>query len=218
MIKNSLRNVKLVDRVDYICKKCDSKKVLHLGATDSPYTEDAIRENRFLHFYLQGVTDELTGIDLDEKMIAYLSVNHDINNIQLGNIEVIDDYPKSIFDVIVAGEILEHLSNPGNAIQSIAKAATTKTKIIITVPNAYSFKGFCRALLGFEVIHSDHVLHHSLYTLTQLLHRYDLKIVEEFSFVNGGDGLAAKTANLLLRLVPWLAEGIGVICIKDDQN
>lgn len=212
MLKNSLKQIKLVKRVQFIQELCKNKKVLHLGATDAPCTLDAIQNGRFLHFDLQDVCRELVGIDISQSMIDFLAKEYQVSNIRYGNIENLEDYPQEQFDVILAGEILEHLSNPGNAIKCIATIAQPDTKIIITVPNAYSLKGFLRAWSGHELIHPDHILHHSPYTLQSLLERYGIYVKESFSFINGGQGLLASLTNQLLSLTPRLAEGIGVIC------
>lgn len=212
MIKNSLGNIKLVDRVSYLRHLCQGKRVLHLGATDCPETKKAVLQERLLHNHLSEVAEYIVGMDISKEMIKWLSESCQINNIKYGDIENIEDYPKEDFDVIVAGEILEHLSNPGKAIESIRAVVKPFTKLLITVPNAYSFKGFSRALLKHELIHPDHTLHHSPYTLKALLERHGFSGDDYFSFVNGGTGILASTANVFLRFNPQLAEGIGVLC------
>jgi 2-polyprenyl-3-methyl-5-hydroxy-6-metoxy-1,4-benzoquinol methylase len=154
-------------------------------------------------------------MDINKQMIDFLSENYKISNILYGNIEEVGDYPSEEFDIVVAGEILEHLSNPGKALESINQVLTNSQLLVITVPNAYSFKGFCRAVFGYEFIHEDHVLHHSPYTLKSLLARYGFKIEQSFSFVNGGTGIASNIANFILKGMPQLAEGIGVVCSKN---
>jgi 2-polyprenyl-3-methyl-5-hydroxy-6-metoxy-1,4-benzoquinol methylase len=213
MIQSSLSGIKVVDRVSYICNLCKGKKVLHLGATDAPVTKEAIVSGRLLHNFLNDVCQEVVGLDISLEMINWLESQHGIKNIKYGNIEEAEHYPQGEFDYIVAGEILEHLSNPGNALDAIRRNTKNNTKLIITVPNAYSFKGFVRAVGKHELIHPDHILHHSPYTLKALLERHGFSVESYFSFVNGGQGLAASVANWLLYIYPQLAEGIGVICV-----
>jgi SAM-dependent methyltransferase len=213
MIQSSLSGIKVVDRVSYICNLCKEKKVLHLGATDAPVTKEAIVSGRLLHNFLNDVCQEVVGLDISIEMINWLESQHGIKNIKYGNIEEAEHYPQGEFDYIVAGEILEHLSNPGNALDAIRRNTKNNTKLIITVPNAYSFKGFVRAVGKHELIHPDHILHHSPYTLKALLERHGFSVESYFSFVNGGQGLAASVANWLLYIYPQLAEGIGVICV-----
>lgn len=212
MINNKISNIKLLNRVSYIQEICKGKRVLHLGATDAPETINAVSSGRLLHNYLSEVAGYLVGIDINSEMIQWLSDNCKIKNICYGNIENFEDYPQEYFDVIVAGEILEHLSNPGKALDSIHAVTKLYTKLVLTVPNAYSFKGFCRALLKHELIHPDHTLYHSPHTLKALLERHGFSVDSYFSFVNGGTGTLASITNSFLRFNPQLAEGIGVIC------
>lgn len=213
MIKYKLNNTVLVDRVTYLQDICRSKSVLHLGATDAPETIEAVKNNRLLHLKIKEVSNSLVGLDISAAMIEWLSKSQQIHNILHGNIENSEDYPHDDFDVIVAGEIFEHLSNQGKALDAIRDVIKPTTKLIITVPNAYSLKGFIRALGKHELIHPDHTLHHSPYTLKSLLERHGFIIESNFSYVNGGQGLAANISNFLLKLFPQLAEGIGVVCI-----
>jgi Methyltransferase domain len=217
IIKNSLENVRFVDRVKYLQSICQKKRVLHLGATASPETEEAIAQGYFLHFDLNEVSEHLIGLDLDGSMIQWLSDNHQINNIKPGNIEKIEDYPQEDFDVIVAGEIFEHLSNAGKALDCIRSFIGRSSNLVITVPNTYSIKGFLRALMKYEFIHPDHTLHHSPHTLKALLERHGFAVVDYFSYVNGGEGILASVANQFIRYNPQLADGIGVIC-KPQHN
>lgn len=217
MIKYDLRDIPLVNRLNYIQELCQNKKVLHLGATAEPDTQTEIENGRFLHLMLTEVSQEIVGMDISLSMINWLKENYEIQNIKYGNIEVYEDYPKQEFDVIVAGEIFEHLSNLGKSLECISKVANPKTKLIITVPNAYSLKGFIRAVAQHEFIHPDHTLHHSFHTLKTVLERHGFYIKSRFSFVNGGSGTLAYGTNFLLRFFPQLAEGIGVVCLLKES-
>lgn len=220
MIRSNLRQLRQLDRTAFLIEQCRRQRVLHLGATDAPNTEIALAQDRFLHVHLNKVAASLVGMDNNQEMIALLSNHYQINNIRYGDIEIKTDYPQEEFDVVVAGEILEHLSNPGLALDALHYNLNLETRLIITVPNAYSFKGFCRALIGHELIHPDHTLHHSLRTLTNLLSRHGFTVISAFTFINGGAGYLASIANQLLRVFPQLAEGIGVVCriTEKDKN
>lgn len=212
MIRSDLSKIQLVDRVQYLTQLCAGKKVLHLGAADAPITEDSVRHDRLLHRHLAKVANHIIGLDMDASMIDFLSSHYGINSIKLGNIEKLEDYPNEDFDVIVAGEILEHLNNPGDALKCIYQVSNINSKLVITVPNTYSLKGFIRAIANYELIHPDHVLYHSPHTLKILLKRHGFFVDHYFSYINGGTGILASVANLLLRFHPQLSEGIGVIC------
>lgn len=211
MHRYSLKSIPFLDRVRYLQDLCAGKRVLHLGATDSPVTKSAIENGRFLHTRLMETADEVVGMDLDAAMIAWLKDEHGITNILAGNIEVPSEYPQGPFDLVVAGEIFEHLNNPGAALAALRSVLGGTERLVISVPNAYSIKGVLRALGGHEWIHPDHVLHHSASTLNTLLRRHDFEPVEWFAYVNGGQGVAASVVNGIIRLFPRVAEGIGVV-------
>lgn len=212
MKNSSFKGIKLVDRASYLLNLCRGKRVLHLGATDAPETENAINDGRYLHLKLAEVASHLVGMDNNMRMIEFLRYNYKIEDIHFGDIEIVDDYPDEPFDVIVVGEILEHLSNPGLALDALRSITSPGAIVVATVPNAYSLKGFLRAITGHEFIHPDHTLHHSQGTLKELLSRHGFEIEQSFSFVNGGDCVSAKVTNQILKLFPQLAEGIGVCC------
>lgn len=219
MLLYGLERVKFVERLSFLRDNCDGKRVLHLGATDAPYTKEAVVKDRLLHNHIGQVSSYLIGMDINRDMIKWLANSCGIQNIKEGDIEKIEDYPEQDFDVIIAGEILEHLSNPGKALDGIRSIIKPNCKLIITVPNAYSFKGFVRVLMRkHELIHPDHALHHSPHTLKALLERHGFTVETYFSFVNGGTGPLASIANFFLRFHPQLAEGIGVICSPSNSN
>jgi 2-polyprenyl-3-methyl-5-hydroxy-6-metoxy-1,4-benzoquinol methylase len=212
IISSPLSNINFVDRLEYISNLCHNKKVLHLGCTDSPNTQESVKSDSFLHFHLMKISKEVVGMDISIEMIDWLQSNYNLTNIQYGNIEIYEDYPEQEFDIIVAGEILEHLSNPGKALDCLRRVATDKTQLIITVPNAYSLKGFLRAVTKHELIHRDHTSHYSLYTITNLLSRHGFQVNNSFSYISGGKGFLSSATNLLLRINPQITEGIGVLC------
>jgi 2-polyprenyl-3-methyl-5-hydroxy-6-metoxy-1,4-benzoquinol methylase len=164
MIKYDLRGIKFVDRVHYLKCLCRDRRVLHLGATDAPVTKESIMKGKLLHQEIEDVAKIIVGMDLDQEMIEWLAKHHKICNIKHGNIEELADYPNESFDIVLAGEIFEHLSNPGKALECLRGIMNPGTQLIITVPNTYSFKGFCRATLKHELIHPDHTLHHKSIT------------------------------------------------------
>lgn len=106
------------------------------------------------------------------------------------------------------------MNNPGLATQSLAQISTSNTEVIVTVPNAYSIKSVLRALLGYELIHPDHVLFHSPSTLFELFKRYGFAPSSKFAYVNGGSGFLFSISKALFRFFPSLAEGVGIVFKK----
>lgn len=66
--------------------------------------------------------------------------------------------------LIVASELLEHLTNPGLCLTTL-KGAYPAVPLLVTVPNA----GAYRVEAGCEVVNGDHVAWYSMTTITALL-------------------------------------------------
>ena len=109
----------LVDRVEFIKKMCIGKKVLHLGCTNYPYTEDSIQKNMLLHHELKTVAKTLHGFDFDRAGLDILAKAGE-ENLHFADLEKLEDVElDETFDVIIAGEMIEHLSNPGLFLRGI---------------------------------------------------------------------------------------------------
>lgn len=91
------------------------------------------------------------------------------------------------FDVVVAGEILEHLGNPGFLLQRLHQY---KAPLLITVPNAYSSAGFANMKKGIENVNVDHKAWFSYRTLRTLVEKCGYEM-SEFYWC-GGEKLFAE--------------------------
>ena len=219
----------MVDRVTFIKNACVGKKVLHLGCTDYPFTEEVIKNEMLLHFELGRVARELYGFDFDERGIKILS-DAGVENLYFSNLEKLEEVDlDETFDVIIAGEIIEHLSNPGLFLKGIQRFMNPKTILLITTINAYC--GMRMLTYGFrgrggahEPVHPDHVAYYSYSTLKVLIERENLR-VRRFAFYNTGEEhrkLAAwkqKLANDISVLIArqW-AEGIIAECRLSNEK
>lgn len=81
------------------------------------------------------------------------------------------------FDCIVAGEVIEHLSNPGLFLDAAHRHLVPGGRLIITVPNAFGLKIFWRIFRKNEVkVHAEHTCWYDPLTISQLLNRHAFKI------------------------------------------
>lgn len=178
----------MVDRVEFIKKACAGKKVLHLGCTDYPFTEQMIKNKMLLHFELEKTASELYGFDFDENGIGILA-GAGVKNLYRADLEKLEAVAlDETFDVIIAGEMIEHLSNPGLFLKGIQRFMNAETKLVITTINAYcGMRMLTYGLRGQggrnEPVHPDHVAYYSYSTLRVLIERENLK-VNNFYFYN----------------------------------
>ena len=81
------------------------------------------------------------------------------------------------FDVIFAGDLIEHLSNPGLFLKSAKRHLNPGGRIIITTPNAFNLFVIAGKLANFEpVVNHDHTCYFNSKTMKTLLNKNDLEL------------------------------------------
>jgi len=100
-----------------------------------------------------------------------------------GNAENFDFNVK--FDIIFAGDLIEHLSNPGLFLESCARNLKDDGRLIITTPNCFSLFSLVEKITKFEpTVNKDHVCYFNFKTATRLLEKNNF-IISEMSFLYG---------------------------------
>lgn len=187
-------------REKYLLKYIKNKKALDLGAAD-------IRAN-FLHRFI-ATHSTATGLDIDPERIkqvknmGYKVVLGDAQNYNL----------KEKFDVIIAGEIIEHLTNLDGFLKSARKNLKKEGLLIITTPNVFSLYrriGFRKLDIPFE----EHTCWFCANTLKQLLVKYDFTTIRTIYYDTEYNTFKGKIINLLFKYKPKLHSNIMIICIK----
>src|SRR5207249_4515368 len=184
--EHRLGRVRRVDRNSFLIERARDKKVLHLGCADEHVVNLKLRNNAHLHAQLASVAKELWGIDVSTEAISQLR-QAGFANVICGDVErldEIDDLRDQHFDVIIAGELIEHLSNPGLFLKGCRRLCSPDTELILTTPNALVYSQPLFALLNREAVHPDHTLFWSPATLKNLVKRSGFA-VKEF-WVYGG--------------------------------
>jgi len=162
-------------REEIIAQKVKGKRVLDIGSvgqSDEYCLWGILSENSL----------ELTGVDLPTS-IDTLKSEFDVSpagyshgkdkRIVYGNMENIQLNRK--FEVVVAGDVIEHVSNQGLFLDNIAHHLEPDGELILTTPNA-------KWLTVFFKPNATHTLWHDIYTLQTLLKRHKLSIKEWFYY------------------------------------
>ncbi|MGH9877724.1 MAG: class I SAM-dependent methyltransferase [Nitrososphaerales archaeon] len=201
----SIPKVRVVLRVPEILRLCANKKVLHLGCADMPYT--LRRGEDLLHKRLAKVTDrdKLWGLDISEEGVRILS-QMGFDHVVHGDVERMRaEFPQIDFDIILAGEIIEHVANPGLFLKSITSIMSKKTELVLTTPNAFAFKQFLHSMMRREKVHEDHNYYFSYRTLKQLLEKFDLGCKEIYYYQEvEGHGLS-RTLDNAFYFMTWIS-------------
>jgi SAM-dependent methyltransferase len=181
------KRFELVQRVDFIKDICLGRSVLHLGCTNYPYTKDAIENQMLLHFELEKIASEIYGFDFDQEGLDLLREKGS-GNLYKADLEHLEDVALTkTFDVIIAGETIEHLSYPGLFLDGIKRFMSTEASLVITTVNAYCAMRFVQyALRGNgglnEPVHPDHVSYYSYRTIKLLLERHELELADFYFY------------------------------------
>lgn len=169
-----------VSKDEFLFAKVRGKRVLHLGCVGFAGLETATRiamAESSLHFALSKVAD-VTGVDYSREAIDFFSTHGVFDNVRFGNAERLEELDlQETFDVIVAGDIIEHLSNPGLMLDGLRRFCRDDTAVIITTPHAFGLPNFVRHARGRFQEGSEHVMTFNAQTLEHLLQRHGYRIV-----------------------------------------
>ena len=165
----------------WILDQCIDKKVLHLGCAGD-FTLQYGREAS-IHWHLVQRVNFIYGIELNKdslNMLKLLCPESDKNKYFNGNVEKLSDLGIiQQFDVIVAGSIIEHLSNPGLMLNEIRPLCHEKTLLLISTPHVWGLLQFLRVVFTTnEAVNPEHTCWFSIPTLSELLSRYGFMPVE----------------------------------------
>lgn len=208
-----LPRCRLFFREKYILDACNGKSVLHLGCSDYPHTREKYLCNELLHLKIGAVAKRVIGVDINAESINWLKSQGitDIHNLDANEVEALLADINFSPEVIVLGEILEHMSQPHTFLINVKAVMQEDTALVISIPNAFHFRGFIHTLFGREKTHPDHVAYYSYRTIHELLNRSKLKIEEIFPYRIAKRTLGQKLTLLieapLLLISPHLAPG-----------
>lgn len=206
------------ERRHFLIKLIKDKKVLHIGCAESPMALSRIKDGSHLHLQMLRVSRELWGIDLDSAALRLLA-SFGANNLIEGNVYEMEmmNLPTD-FDIILAGEILEHLDNLAQFLTQLRAVCSSEALLVLTTPNAYSLKQFLHVLLGYDNIEPSHLVSFGFSTLHRLLSNHGFQIMRWFSALHTQLSRRSEMVKPLFGLTfhvwPQLADDIIVTCRK----
>ena len=163
------------DRMDVIGPLVTGRKTLDLGIVDSiPGAAGRTRcldNPRLLFAKICKLNPDTIGVDMDAEGIAILAergynvVTADVMTMDLG----------TRFDTIIAGEIIEHLANPGQFLENMRRHLAPGGTLLITTPNPFYFKQIWTILRQERpLVHVEHTCWFDPITLSSLCRRSGL--------------------------------------------
>ncbi len=212
--------IKIVkNRFSAIEPHISGKTVLDIGCVDARPDGKKKYESTGLHRFLNEHASQLIGVDTDQDGVRQMK--QDGYNVIEANAE--DMNLGRQFDCIVAGEIIEHLSNQGLFLENMKRHLVENGVLIITTPNAFSIISFWRILRKNKIkVHAEHTCWYDPITIEQLLRRYSFEI-EEIFFANKSKWYLKKNFYKLKYQIPKLISNIrpyfsGVVIVIARQR
>ncbi len=180
IITGTLKNPSNIisDRLELIKKYSSGKDVLDVGCVDHQASEE--ETNHFwLHKIIKGVAKNVTGVDFEQDEVEKLKLKG--YDVVYGNVETIEISKQ--FDTIVAGEIIEHLSNPGIFLENMYRHLKEGGILILTTPNAFAARYHVTHLVkGIGSSNMQHTFYYDYFTLKELCNRYPFEIIQSSYF------------------------------------
>lgn len=164
-----------VDRIAFIVRACAGRRVLDLGAMDETAWTAKRGRGTWLHEEIGRSALRVDGIDSSTMVPADGLATGPNATIRRGDITdpehlvaALDDSP----DVVVAGELIEHLENPLQFLKRFVAIERLSGKtLILSTPNATALHNVLIGLVNRESTHNDHLSILSYKTLTTLCMR-----------------------------------------------
>ena len=209
---------RVTGREDYILEKCRNKRVLHVGCigrAEGLY-EELMSTSAWLHARVRSVASELVGIDNGKEAVRMLRERHGVKDVYFGDAHHLEDLQMGVFDVVLAGELLEHLPSPGLFLESAHHVLRPGGHLLITTINAFCTRRLLGVFLGLESVHEDHVAYYSHRTLRRLGEMAGYRVAEQASYRVG------RKRPRLPYMLDWLSSLIapntseGLICLLEE--
>jgi len=164
------------DRIQFITELVKGKDVIDVGGIK--HTIESEKSEMWLHKKLVESANSVLGIDiLEEDVQRARKLGY---NFIYGNAERLDSYVDKKFDVCVAGELIEHLANPGLFLQSARNLLKEDGILIITTPNVFTLGNILRILKYMfrnePKVNKEHKAWYCFVTIRQLLESAGFKV------------------------------------------
>jgi SAM-dependent methyltransferase len=162
-------------REDVILRYVTGQDVLDLGGVDHYAFQQKLTNDTWLHSVIKSKARTCLGIDILDDRVKE-AVEHGYR-FEVANAENLPF--ENRFDVIVAGELVEHVYSMGLMLDSTWRALRSAGRLIITTPNNCALSKMLYAmLLGREVCHPEHTCYYSSQTLSYIVSKHGFREIE----------------------------------------
>jgi SAM-dependent methyltransferase len=175
MVKTERLNSRIQD---FLAKFVEGRTVLDVGCVD--HSASVEQEDHWLHKHLARSARSILGLDILESDVVelrrrgYAVVCGDALTISLNQ----------TFDIVVAGEIIEHIDDPAAFVSNMARHLNEQGRLIMTTPHVFFFLHFLESIFSTTERrwNPQHVSWYCPFTLRNLLSRNNLEVESCYYF------------------------------------
>jgi SAM-dependent methyltransferase len=115
-------------------------------------------------------------------------------------------------DVVFAGELIEHLSNPGRFFECSLKNLRSGGQLVITTPNAFSFAKLARVIArrtNEPPVNPEHTCYYTPQTLSHLASRFGFRLVDlQYCDLDYAEGYGSRWNRAQLKVNSMLSGAV----------
>jgi SAM-dependent methyltransferase len=206
----------VTSREDIIIPIVEGRRVLDCGGVDHDAAESKIRADSWLHKKIVSHAAYCVGLDINVSGVAQVR-SLGFERFVVGDVEGL---PFCVaFDVVLAGEIVEHVFNVGLFLKSAKAALKEGGTLVITTPNSLSVSAIGWALLsGREKCHPEHTCYYSPQTLSYVVRQHGFRDVEVFLVGREARLRAVGVARFLISRVRPVFNETVVLCARKSTD
>ncbi len=208
---------RLLNRADYLLDLVKGKKVWHFGFADAPFTTERVQQKKLLHMRMQAVAEDVYGLDYDADAVALYTQLTGDEKVQVFDLMDLEGaVPANVFapDLVLLGEVMEHLPDPMIALKNLHMLLPASAKLVITVPNVFALQNFAAAVQHYESVHPDHYWYYSPFTFSKLAALCGFTVTQTDFGMYYGQG---TQPNSLLAGNAWLGDCL-IMVLEKSKN
>jgi len=225
---HTLPKAAMVNRMDYLVGRARGRRVIHVGFVDTGCAEANMGSDTWLHGHLDRSATSLVGIDVNETGVKEaVDRGFEAYAVDCRDADAVGELGIEPAQLVIAGEVIEHLDDPGSFLAGLHNLLAPGGEMIITTPNITGLFNTFAALANKEINHPDHVVMFTWRTLTAMAERHGWEPVETATYVPpvkfAGEGIIGRVLGLAGRLAvaierllgrlgrPYLCDGMIVV-------
>lgn len=159
-----------MDRIERIIEYTEGPTVLDLGAAQ--HDGSAADNDDWLHRHLADNYERVIGVDYLRGAVADL--NERGYEFICADVTELDMDLRA--DTIVAGELIEHIANPGQLLARCHDHLRDGGRVVLSTPNPWGLPVLRRVLQGRQGVNDEHVAWYGPTVLRQLFDRYGFNV------------------------------------------